>query len=281
MAETDTGVQESNANDPFAGINPDDVMNLISGTVTEIDDMNANGEQTPDENTPSIETPLQPAQTGVTKDELLDVVKTTLAAGIQVGTGTQANPQDAGDFLETYKAGLIKDYMSSQGLDEKGAEFLASTNMAAIKPLLALMAQGFKQVNNRSTDLDNKSILVEVDQNLNSWLDGKNVKDAQRRQDIITIAKANASQVPDADMNTLRVEFEKVSARFVEEEQAEEDGIIAQAEENNSLPPVTSSGKIGFEDVVARVRNSTDRKDDIGGERFTALAERMIAGGGI
>ena len=74
MAETDTGVQQSNANDPFAGINPDDVMNLISGTVTEIDDTNANGEQTPDENTPSIETPLQPAQAGVTKDELLDVV---------------------------------------------------------------------------------------------------------------------------------------------------------------------------------------------------------------
>jgi len=281
MADIDVATQESSGTDEFAGVDPQEVLNLIAGNVTEIDGGKPEGEQTPrPENEPSPSNANEPGKSNFSRTDMQDVAAAAAAVALQANnSNTNGKANAGGNFLEQYEAGLVKVYGDKHGLNEEGAKWMAAAQMEGVKPLLEMVARGFQAQNQKSADLDNRNILSDVTTSLNSWLDTSGITDAQRRQDVMTIARSNTAAIDNADMNTLKAEYEKVAARFVREEQAEEDGDANLVEENQNLPPTIASGKIGIDDVVQKVVKSSAKADDIGGERLLALAERMIAGG--
>jgi len=278
MADTDIGTQESGA-DEFAGINPDDVMALISGASEEINlpeaKQEAGSEQKPN-NTVTM-----------SAEEISALIERGISEGISKGSKSQPQQQsgqasDPDKFFKDYEANLVKSYAQKHGLNEEGAAFMASTTMEAVKPLVNMMAQGFQKMQQANSEIVNQNTLQDVDRNLNSWLSEKGVTDKSLQSDIIKLAKINTAEIPNADMQTLRAEFEKVASRYIRDSVDDEDRRLEEAQETrNGLPPAVKSGKIGFDDIVQKVARSSAKDDDIGGKRLLALTERMIRGGGV
>jgi|ETNvirnome_2_130_1030620.scaffolds.fasta_scaffold00311_10 hypothetical protein len=261
--------------DEFAGIDQGALDDFMSGATDEI----------------SVATEEETEQTGesegvaektFTAEEMAQVIKSGIADGI--AAGSQNNQSDTGanapDFLKQYEDGLTEEYMNTQKLDEEGARFMAQTVVKGMKPMMQLMARGFQEINQRSNASDQNSAIKEVDRTLNSLLDTKGITDIGDRQDIIDLTKMRSSDLPNPTTESVRIEFEKIATKHLRRLQSEEDGDVQQVEtDNRDTPPRTTNGKIGFEDIVQKVKNSRDPKDDIGGERFTALAERMLESG--
>ncbi len=268
--------QESSVVDEFSGIDPDDVMALISGASQEV---SLPAEQGAGE---EIKAP-----TGVTMspEDIQAMIREGISEGISKGTRNQPQQQgqanDPNKFYTDYESSLKKSYADKHGLNEEGATFMAATAMESIKPLVHMMAQGFNNMRQADNDIVTQNTLQDVEKSMTSWLQEKNITDPVLRGDITKLAKINTAEIPNADMNTLRAEFEKVTSRYLKESVNSDEDILSNAQTTRrGLPPVVNSGKIGFDDIVQRVAKSSAKEDDIGGSRMLALAERMISSGG-
>ena len=258
--------------DEFAGIDPDALANILSGEAEDIpvadDQQTEEGNETGSESTPSM--PL-------TAESIGEIIEKSIERGVQAaGNQSPAQPQQGTeDFFDTYRNKLKESYMGpGYGLEQEGAEFMANAVVEGMKPLVGEIAKAFQAQAAKTDNVQAGSALDKLDAQLNSWLDGKGITDSGDRVDIMDLTKMRAAQVSNPTSDTVRIEFEKAATSRLRN-QAPDD----PEPNNDDIPPVPKGNRIGFPDVVAKIRNSTDPKDDIGGERFSAAVTRMIASG--
>lgn len=279
MDATDQGGQETATHDEFAGISADDISSLLEGTADEIALGVADSEETDERNSASQ------GNSQLSPEQISDMIKTGVSEAVSSmshnnGQSQQNTQQQQVNFeaqLETHLSNSLK---SKHGLSDEGASFMTSAMMEGLKPIMSMMANGFKALQQKDSAIETQTTLADIDRNLESWLDKKGISDADDRENVITLAKAKAARIPNASMQTLRAEFEKASARFLREAQDAEDRQTNRTQrDRENIPPTPRGNRIGFDDVVKKIAKSQDPQDDIGGGRFVSAVERILANG--
>ena len=276
-ATTDTSGQETTTVDEFAGISADDISSLLDGTAEEIALEQSNSEET-DPNT-DANTSINP---NLSPEQISEMIKTGVSEAVQSVSQQPAQNQNGQQpsFEVQMEKHLTENLKTKHGLSEEGAGFMTSAMMEGLKPIMTMMTQGFQALQQKSTNLETQTTLADIDRNLESWLDNKGIASAQDRDDVITIAKANTAKIPNANLQTLRAEFEKVSARHLSRAVQEEENTFNQSSDDHTqIPPTPKGNRIGFNDVVQKIVKSQETQDDIGGDRFVSAVERMISNG--